>query len=146
MNRVVLIGNLCKEITVRYTQENKAVGNFTLGVRRDNKNSNGQYESDFISCNCFGSTAEYLQKYTKKGSRISVEGSIRTRNYDGQDGKKVYVTEVKVDHVENLTPREDGQANETESDKQVPQNEFENISVKTEVQQQFEYDESILPF
>lgn len=121
MNRVVLIGNLCKEITVRYTQENKAVGNFTLGVRRDNKSTNGEYESDFINCNCFGSTAEYLQKYTKKGSRISVEGSIRTRNYDGQDGKKVYITEVKVDHVENLTPREGGQATEIQSDTQVPQ-------------------------
>lgn len=75
-----------------------------------------------------------------------MEGSIRTRNYDGQDGKKVYVTEVKVDHVENLTPREDGQANEVQNGTENTQNEFENMSIKTEVQQQFEYSNEDLPF
>lgn len=105
MNRVCLNGRLTKDIDLRYTQNNVAVASFTLAVQRKFKNSNGDYESDFINCIAYKSTAELLSKYTGKGDLIGIEGRIQTRNYENQEGKKVYVTEVIVESVDFLASK-----------------------------------------
>lgn len=105
MNRVCLNGRLTKDIELRHTQNNVAVAQFTLAVPRRFKNSNGDYESDFINCVAYKQTAEILNKYIGKGDLIGIEGRIQTRSYDNQDGKKVYVTEVIVENVEFLTTK-----------------------------------------
>lgn len=101
MNKVILMGNLCRDIDVRYTQGNNImVGTTAIAVQKNAKNKDGKYDSDFISLIFWGKTCEFASKYFKKGSKALVEGRIQTRNYDDKDGKRVYVTEVVVENIE----------------------------------------------
>lgn len=99
MNSVMLVGRTTKEIELRRTASGTAVASFTLAVNRDFRTQDGQ-EADFINCVAWKKTAELLDQYVHKGDRIALNGSIRTRNYTGNDGRKVYVTEVLANHVE----------------------------------------------
>lgn len=98
INKVILAGRMTKEPELRKTQSNKSVLNFTVACNRKFKNENGESEADFINCIAWGQSAEYLSGYAHQGDLIGVEGSIQTRNYDGQNGR-VYVTEVICDNV-----------------------------------------------
>ena len=101
MNKAILMGNLCRDIDVRYTQGNNTmVGTSAIAVQKNTKNKDGKYDSDFISLIFWGKTCEFASKYFKKGSKALVEGRIQTRSYDDKDGKKVYVTEVVVENIE----------------------------------------------
>lgn len=102
MNKVVLIGRLTKDPELRYTSSNVPAASFTLAVNRNFQNQNGVREADFINIVMWRKQAETVKKYLTKGSLISIEGRIQTRNYDGADGKKVYVTEVIADNFEFL--------------------------------------------
>ena len=102
MNRVVLIGRLTRDPELRYTSSNIASATFSLAVNRPFQNQNGVTEADFINVVVWRKQAETAKKYLTKGSLIGVEGRIQTRNYDGADGKKVYVTEVVADRFEFL--------------------------------------------
>lgn len=102
MNKVVLIGRLTKDPELRYTSSNVPAASFTLAVNRNFQNQNGVREADFISIVMWRKQAETAKKYLTKGSLISIEGRIQTRNYDGADGKRVYVTEVIADNFEFL--------------------------------------------
>ena len=99
VNSVMLVGRTTKEIELRRTASGTAVASFTLAVNRDFRTQDGQ-EADFINCVAWKKTAELLDQYVHKGDRIALNGSIRTRNYTGNDGRKVYVTEVLANHVE----------------------------------------------
>jgi single-strand DNA-binding protein len=106
MNKVIMIGRLTKDPEVKKTQSNKTVANFTVAI-------NDKYskdKTDFINCVAWEKTAEYLGNYVKKGNLIAVEGRISTRNYDGSDGKKVYITEVVCDSVQGLERSDQPQA------------------------------------
>lgn len=105
MNRVCLNGRLVKNIEIKYTQNNVAVASFTLAVQRKFKNSNGDYESDFINCITYKKMAELMNEYVKKGDLIGIEGRIQTRSYENQEGKKIYVTEVIVESVDFLASK-----------------------------------------
>lgn len=107
MNLVALTGRLVKDVEVKISANGTAVFGNTLAVQREYKNAEGEYESDFVNIVAFSNTAKFLADYSKKGDKISVAGRIQTRNYDGQDGKKVYVTEVVADRVEILTPKKE---------------------------------------
>ena len=107
MNKVILIGKLTKDIELRYSQSNVAIAQFNLAVKRDFKNSNEEYETDFINCVAYKNSAELLDKYCSKGSLIAIEGRIQTRNYDGKDGKKIYVTEVITSNIQFLNNKKE---------------------------------------
>ena len=113
MNKVCLTGRITKNIELKYNQNNVAITSFTLAVTRKFKNKNGEYESDFINCIAYKSTAELLNKYVKKGDLLGIEGRIQTRNYEDKDGKRVYVTEVIVDNIDFLQSRKDESKQET---------------------------------
>lgn len=99
MNKVMLIGRITKNIELKSTPNGKEVIDFSIAVKRNYKNQNGEYEADFINCISFGKTAELLSKYTKKGDQIAVEGRIQTRNYENKEGKKIYITEILVENI-----------------------------------------------
>jgi single-strand DNA-binding protein len=107
MNRTVLVGRLTKDPDLRYTPNGVPVATFTLAVNRPFSNQAGERESDFINCVVWRKPAENVANFLKKGSLASVDGRIQTRNYDGQDGKKVYVTEVLAESVQFLEPKKD---------------------------------------
>ena len=140
INSVVLIGRLTRNIEIRYTSNEKAVGNFTLAVQRRFKNANGEYPVDFINCVVFGSQAETLHKYSKKGDSVGVEGSIQKRDYESKDGKKIYVTEVMVDKIYLLPKNRDTQEPKQE------ENPYKDMSIKVESESNIQYEETQLPF
>ena len=111
INKVILVGRLTRDVEVRKTGSGLSVASFTVAVsrrfaRQDAQNNN-QPSADFISCVAWRQAADFLGNYGKKGTLIGVEGRIQTRSYDGNDGRKVYVTEVVCDTVE-LERRNDG--------------------------------------
>jgi single-strand DNA-binding protein len=109
MNKVILMGRLTKDPEIRYTQNNTPVCNFTLAVdRRFSKDK----QADFINCQAWQKTAEFISKYFQKGSMIAVVGRIQTRTWEDNEGKKRYITEVIVDEAYFT-----GSKSKTETDK-----------------------------
>ncbi|ECB9822865.1 single-stranded DNA-binding protein [Listeria monocytogenes] len=107
INRVVLVGRLTREPELRYTPNGIAVVTFTLAVNRTRTDKDGNRVADFINCIAWRKTAENIANYVKKGHQMGLDGQITTRNYEGKDGKRVYVTEVLAESVEFLEPRND---------------------------------------
>ena len=105
MNRVVLVGRLTKDPELRYTPNGVAVATFTLAVNRNFSNQQGEREADFINCVVWRKPAENVANFLKKGSLAGVDGRVQTRNYEGQDGKRVYVTEIVAESVQFLEPK-----------------------------------------
>ena len=105
INRVVLVGRLTKDPELRYSPSGIAMARFTLAVNRTFSNQQGEREADFISCVVWRKQAENTANFLKKGSLAGVEGRIQTGSYEGQDGKRVYTTDVIADSVQFLEPR-----------------------------------------
>ena len=99
VNNVVLVGRLVRDVDLRQTSTGKMMTYFTLAVNRNFKNEQGEQAADFIGCVAFGKTAENMARFLSKGSLIAVEGRISTRNFQGNDGKTVYVTEVVASSI-----------------------------------------------
>jgi single-strand DNA-binding protein len=98
MNKVILMGRLTKEPEIRYTSgNNTAVCSFTLAVNRKFQKQGEERKADFINCQAWSKSAEFVAKYFQKGSQIAVVGRIETRTWDDNEGKKHYVTEVIVE-------------------------------------------------
>jgi len=102
LNRVILIGRLTRDPELRYTPTGVAVTQFTLAVDRPFSNNQNEREADFIPVVTWRQLAETCANYLRKGRLAAVEGRIQVRNYDNNEGKKVYVTEVIADNVRFL--------------------------------------------
>ena len=101
MNKVVLMGRLTRDPEVRYSAgENAlAIARYTLAVDRRFRRD-GEATADFINCVSFGRTAEFAEKYFRKGTKVAVTGRIQTGSYTNKDGVRVYTTEVVVEEQE----------------------------------------------
>lgn len=110
MNHVQLIGRLTKDPELRYTSQGTGVATFTLAVQRNYSDSNGERQTDFIQCITWRKLAETIANHLVKGSLIACEGRIQTRNYENQQGQRVYVTEVVVNEVQFLETKEQMQS------------------------------------
>lgn len=124
------IGRLTKDPDTRYTTDNMAVARFTVAVDRYGKDAG----ADFISCVAFKNTAEFIDKYFRKGMKIGITGHIQTGKYDNKDGKTVYTTDVAVDRAEFVEKKADapetiGQPTENPNDEfmKIPDNIDEEI-------------------
>ena len=106
MNKAQILGRLTKDAELRTTTSGKQRASFTIAVSRNYTNQNGEKETDYINCIAFDKKAEIIAKYTHKGTQILIDGTIRTRNYDAQDGTKRYVTEVLVENLYLLGSKE----------------------------------------
>ncbi|MDH5039563.1 single-stranded DNA-binding protein [Enterococcus faecalis] len=106
INNVTLVGRLTKDVDLRYTSSGTAVGQFTLAVNRNFTNQNGDREADFINCVIWRKAAESLANYARKGTLIGLTGRIQTRNYENQQGQRVYVTEVVIENFQLLESKE----------------------------------------
>ena len=105
MNKCILKGIITKDIELRHTQSGVAVATFVVATKRNYKNQNGDYESDFIRCVAYRETAEFIDKNFKKGNGILIEGQIKTGSYEN-NGKKVFTTDVMVEHIEFVEKKE----------------------------------------
>lgn len=102
LNRSILIGRLTADPDMRYTPTGVAVTTFRLAVDRPFSSGDGKREADFIPIVAWRQLAETTAMYLRKGRLCAVEGRIQVRNYDGNDGKRVYVTEVIADNIRFL--------------------------------------------
>ena len=93
MNQAIICGRLVRDLEIRYTNgaEAKAVAKYTIAVDRMKDK-----EADFISCVAFGKSAEFAEKYFRKGQRVLISGRIQTSSYTNKDGQKVYTTDVLI--------------------------------------------------
>lgn len=99
MNVVILIGRLTKDNDVKYRQEGGMIVNNTIAVNRDYKNTNGEYDTDFINFSVFGKTAEFINNYTRKGVQIALEGSWQVKSYQASDGTTRVANTLAVNKV-----------------------------------------------
>ena len=113
MNKIILVGRLTRDPELRSTSMGISTANFTVAVNRNFKNKDGQYDADSIPCVAFRNTADFISKYFKKGNLICLDGRIKTRNYDAQDGTKRYVTEVVVENVEFVGGKSENLTNQS---------------------------------
>ena len=99
MNSVQLLGRLTRDPDVRYTDGGSTIARFSLAVDRRFKQEGGG-TADFINCIAFGKTAEFIERYVFKGTKIALNGRIQTGSYTNKDGVKVYTTDVVVENIE----------------------------------------------
>lgn len=103
MNKAILIGRLTKDPELRYTTSNRAICQFDLAINRPfiNQETN-QKEADFLRIILWDKQAENTAKYIHKGSQVAIEGRIQTRNYENDEGRKIYVTEIVANSIQFL--------------------------------------------
>ena len=114
MNNVTLVGRFTKDPDVRYTDGGTSISRFTIAVDRRFK-KDGEQNADFINCVAFGKTAEFIEKYFKKGMRVGITGRIQTGSYEDKDGKKVYTTDVIAENVEFVESKNSSDSEQQDS-------------------------------
>lgn len=142
INRVILVGRLTKDPEYRQTPNGVSVATFTLAVNRPFTNSQGEREADFINVVVFRRQAENVNNYLSKGSLAGVDGRIQSRNYENNEGRRVFVTEVVADNVQFLEPKNNNQQNNQSQQGQASANNnlFSNNNSVNDL------DDSMLPF
>ena len=103
MNKFIGIGNLCRDIELKTTNSGKSYLQNSIAIRNDYKNTDGEYDSEFINIVVWGKTAEFLVQYAQKGMKVAVEGRLTNRSYDKADGTRGYITEIVCNSVELLS-------------------------------------------
>ena len=132
MNKVILIGNLTKDAELKYQAgSGMAIAKFTVAVPRNYKDKN---EVDFINCTVFNKMAENLSTFTKKGSKVCVEGSLRINSYKDKDGNNRYSTEVYANNVEFLSHANSNENKASNNTSVSTKNDFANDLGRVEVE------------
>lgn len=113
MNSCIFFGRLVRDVELRYSQSNMAVGRFTLAVNRAYQK--GDVKADFLNMVAFGKTAENIEKFFRQGSRIVVHCHVQNDNYTNKDGNKVYQTNFIVDSFSFVDTRAEGGITQNQS-------------------------------
>ena len=112
MNKVIITGRLCQEVELKQSTGGKSVITNSVAVKRDYKNAQGEYDSDFINIVVWGQQADYLSKYAHKGDRVEIVGRWTVRKYQANDGTNRIVNECTVETITALG-RQQKQENNT---------------------------------
>ena len=143
INRVVLTGRLTRDVELRATPSGANVASFTIAVDGFTKDQNNATvnQASFINCVAWNQSAKFVSQYCKKGTLVAVEGRLQSRSYDRKDGTKAYVTEVVVDRVENLSPKDSNSVQDSENN-----NSFSIDDTDENENQELSYSDDDLPF
>lgn len=142
-NTIILVGRLTHKPELRYTSNNKAVINSTMAVTRDFKNSNGEYDTDFIDFQIWEKRAETMAQYCEKGDLIGIKGSLRIENYQDKEGnnkKRSYVFVEKVSFLQSKPKKNEKTNSEIIKDVMNDKNPFVDFANEIEIE------DSMLPF
>ncbi len=141
LNKVILGGRLTSDVELKQTPSGVSVCTFTLAVNRKYQ-SEGQQQADFINCQAWRGTADFISKYFKKGSSLCIVGSVQTRSWQDQQGNKRYATEIVADEAMFV----DSKSEDTPSAQNAPQSQnFGAYSTLAPKFEEIESDDS-LPF
>ncbi len=110
LNKAILVGRLTKDPELRSTQSGVSVASFTVAVSRSYARQGEERQTDFINCVAFRNTADFISRYFAKGNMIGLDGSIQTRTWDDQEGKRHWVTEVVVNEAHFVESKKDSGA------------------------------------
>ena len=110
LNKVILMGRFTRDPELRSTPQGISTCSFSIAVDRNFVRPGEERKADFINCVAWRQTAEFISKYFKKGSMVALEGSIQTRSWDDNEGKKRYATEVIVNQVYFAESKRDSQS------------------------------------
>lgn len=127
MNNVSLVGRLVRDPEVRYGQnESVSVAKFSLAVERKWKRD-GEPTVDFINCTVFGKSAEFTEKYFRKGMRVAITGRIQTGSYKNKDGQTVFTTEIIVESQEIAQSKSESNESSTASNAEAGKSPYGSI-------------------
>ena len=148
MNKVVLIGNLTRDIELRYTQSGYCVGNTGIAVTRKFKNAQGQTaeETCFIDLKFFGRTAEVANQYLRKGSKLAVEGRLKLEQWQDQSGQNRSKHVVEVESLEMLGGNQGGQSNQSGSTQNYAQSGGAQSRAKKPAADKYDDGNDTIPF
>lgn len=141
MNKVILTGRIANPLELRSTSTGKSVCEFRLATNRP-VNRDGEKVADFVNCRVWNKSAENLVKYQTKGNLIAVIGRIQIDNYQDKEGNKRYNYYVLVEDLEYLERKKDPEEKKEDQE----ENEYKDLHITTEVQEQFDYTDEELPF
>lgn len=122
MNKVIEMGRLTRDPEISSSNSGTTFARFSIAVDRRFKRE-GEPDADFFNCTAFGKTAEFVEKYLKKGTKVLVTGRLQNNNYTNKEGQKVYDVRIMVEEMEFAESKKDGQQNAQEA----PGNDFLNI-------------------
>ena len=142
----MFLGNLARDPEYGTTQSGIAYCRFTVACQRRFTNQQGVREADFINCVAWRQTADFVNRYFIKGSRIAGEGTIQVRSYDAQDGSKRWTTEIVVDNVEFAGAKQDSRPAGTSAPPPPPPPEQRNEQQRMNYNDFQEVDDDELPF
>lgn len=108
LNKICLTGRITKDPELKKTQNNHSVVNFTIGVERIFKETNGQRLTDFFQCVAWKHNADFLDQYIRKGDFISLSGRLQNNKWTKEDGKKVEISEIQVESVQLIRTKNKG--------------------------------------
>ncbi|HDK7792429.1 TPA: single-stranded DNA-binding protein [Staphylococcus aureus] len=155
LNRTILVGRLTRDPELRTTPSGVSVATFTLAVNRTFTNAQGEREADFVNCVVFRRQADNVNNYLSKGSLAGVDGRLQSRNYENQEGRRVFVTEVVCDSVQFLEPKNTNdsqqdlyqqQVQQTRGQSQYPYNKPVKDNPFANANDPIEIDDDDLPF
>lgn len=116
VNHYVCVGRLVADPELKETETGKSYSNVTVAVPRSYKNSEGEYETDFLDCTLWDTVAKKTAEYCKKGDMISIKGRVETRTYETDAGEKRKVTNIVADNVSFLQSNPKEKTNDQELD------------------------------
>lgn len=125
MNKIILLGRLTKDPEITSTAAGTTVARFSIAVDRRFKRD-GDPEADFFSCNAFGKTAEFIEKYLKKGTKVVLDGRMENNNYTNKEGQKVYDNKVIVNEIE-FAESKNAASNNAAQEQQTSSDDFLNV-------------------
>lgn len=113
VNKVILIGNLGRDPELKYTPSGTAVANFSIATAESYKGKDGEWKenTEWHNIVAWKALAEYVGNYLTRGSKVYIEGKLKTRNWEGKDGKKVYKTEVQAFFIMSLDSKQNNESN-----------------------------------
>ena len=120
MNKLIITGRLCKDPEVKAIGENNMVAKFTVAVNRNYKDKDGNRPADFIPCEAFGKTAEFVSNYITKGRLVEIEGEMRVDQYQNEAGENRSFTKCHVNRLNALDSAKTAEGAETKGEVEAP--------------------------
>lgn len=142
MNKINLIGRVVKKPELKMMTSGKEVVEFSLAVNRSFKNSNGDYDTDFFNCRAYGNLAKTISKFTEKGDKLGIVGSVYNNNYEDKEGIKRIFTYIAVQELDFVSqaPKKKEEETPKEEVKETQPDPFEEFANNIEI------DDDMLPF
>lgn len=125
MNKIILMGRLVRDPEITSTAAGTTIARFSIAVDRRFKRE-GDPEADFFSCNAFGKTAEFVERYLKKGTKVTLDGRMENNNYTNKEGQKVYDNRVIVNEIE-FAESKNAASNNAAQEQQTSSDDFLNV-------------------